>query len=266
MKVGVLNSVIGGRDDLDCFERARSIGCAGVEVMLLREHLRGTEKLETLRAARAATKLEIPSFVLDEHNLGGIASADAGVAAAAAADVRIAIAWAAELGVAVILIPFFVEAEIRHDAAFDRAVDALRELCPLASASGVVLAYEGTLPAARVHALAERIGSAARCSTAASKTAGTRPRAAPCSTHTASGSPHSRATATSSRRRRISRTCGAASSSRLPSAHGWSRPVPAQGAASPTGPTTRTTGARSRGSCSRTPSISSCRRRRRTER
>jgi sugar phosphate isomerase/epimerase len=159
MKVGVLDSVIGGRDDLDRFERARSIDCAGIEVMLLRTHLRGTEKPGSLRAAQAATGLEIPTFVLDEHNFGGIASPDASVAAAAADDVRTAIAWAAELGVGAVLIPFFVEAELRDDAAFERAVAAFRALCPLAVERGVVLAYEGTLPAARVRALAERVGS-----------------------------------------------------------------------------------------------------------
>jgi sugar phosphate isomerase/epimerase len=161
MKVGVLDSVIGGRDDLDRFERARSIGCAGIEVMLLGTHLRGTEKPGSLRAAQAATGLDIPTFILDEHNLGGIASPDASVATAAADDVRTAIAWAAELGAGAVLIPFFVEAELRDDAAFERAVAAFRALCPVAAERGVVLAYEGTLPAARVRALAERVGSPA---------------------------------------------------------------------------------------------------------
>jgi sugar phosphate isomerase/epimerase len=161
VKVGVLDSVIGGRDDRDAFERARSIGCEGVEVMLFGRHLRGGDKPAAVREARAATGLEIPAFVLDEHNFGGIASPDPGTAAAAAEDVRVAIAWAAELGVGAVLIPFFVEAEIRDDAAFDRAVAAFRELCPLAAERGVVLAYEGTLPAARVLALAERVASPA---------------------------------------------------------------------------------------------------------
>ena len=54
MKVGVLDSVIGGRDDLDRFERARSIGCAGIEVMLLKRHLRDAQKPAGLRAAQVA--------------------------------------------------------------------------------------------------------------------------------------------------------------------------------------------------------------------
>jgi sugar phosphate isomerase/epimerase len=161
MKVGALDSVVGGRDDLDSFERARSIGCSGLEVMLLSRHLRDTEKPAALRAAQAATGLEIPTFVLDEHNFGGIAAPDRSVAAAAAAEVRTAVAWAGELGVGAVLIPFFVEAELRDDAAFERAVTAFRELCPHAAAQGVTLAYEGTLPAVRVRALAEQVGSPA---------------------------------------------------------------------------------------------------------
>jgi len=161
VQIGILDSVVGGRDELDSFERARSIGCTGIEVMLLRKHFRRADKPVALRAAQASTGLEIPTFVLDEHNFGGIASPDASIAAAAAEEVRIAIAWAAELGVGAVLIPFFVDAELRDEAAFDRAVTALRELCPLAAENGVVLAYEGTLPAARVRALAERVGSPA---------------------------------------------------------------------------------------------------------
>ena len=81
MRVGVLDSVIGGRDDLDAFERARGAGCTGVEVMLLTRHLRGAGKPASLRAAKAATGLAIPTFVLDEHNFGGIASPDPSLAA-----------------------------------------------------------------------------------------------------------------------------------------------------------------------------------------
>src|SRR5690348_2969938 len=126
MRVGVLDSVIGGRDDADAFERALAIGCDGVEVMLFRRHLRDRGKREALGRARAATGLEIPTFVLDEHNFGGIAAADGSVASAAAEDVRVAVAWAAELGVGAVLVPFFVEAEIRDDETFERAAAAFR--------------------------------------------------------------------------------------------------------------------------------------------
>src|SRR5262249_31249144 len=161
MKIGVLDSVIGGRDELDQFERARGIGCAGVEVILRRRQLRDPGTPAVLRAAKAATGLEIPAFVLDEHNLGGIASSEDGTAAAAADDVRVAIEWAAELGAGAILVPFFAQAELRDDAAVERVAAAFRDLCPLAAARGIVLAYEGTLPASRVRALAGRVGSPA---------------------------------------------------------------------------------------------------------
>src|SRR5947208_60921 len=72
MQVGVLDSVVGGRDELDRFERARSVGCTGIEVMLLRRHLRDAGTPAALRAAQAATGLELPTFVLDEPNLGGL--------------------------------------------------------------------------------------------------------------------------------------------------------------------------------------------------
>src|SRR5207253_2124360 len=123
MKAAVMDEVIGGRDDADVFERARRAGFAGVEVDLRRAR----------RSARASAGLAIPSLVLGEHNHGGIADADPAVARAAAHDVRDAIERAAELGADVVLVPFFLDAELRDEAAVDRCAAAFRELCPVAA-------------------------------------------------------------------------------------------------------------------------------------
>ena len=163
LRAGVLDSVVGGSDDRSTFHRARWAGFAGVEATLSARDLKGEgrDRLRTLERASASSGLAVSSFVLDHHNLGGIADADPRVAAGAAEEVRVAIAWAAELGAGAILVPFFGHAELLTESDRVRAVSAFRALCPLASAAGISLLYEGSLPATEVARLAQEIGSPA---------------------------------------------------------------------------------------------------------
>jgi sugar phosphate isomerase/epimerase len=153
----------GGRDVGTLFERARRLGFAGVEVVLLRQDLSGPgrRRLGELRRAVVATGLRVPSLVLDEHNAGGIASPDPAVAMAAADDVGAAVAWAAELGADAVLVPFFGQAVLVDADDLDRAAAAFRALCPAAERAGVQLLYEGLLPSSRVRALAAAVSSPA---------------------------------------------------------------------------------------------------------
>jgi len=160
-KAGILDSAVGGAGDAAAFDRARWAGFGGVEATLSRVDLAGGERLATLRRAREATSLEIPSFVLEHHNLGGIADADERIAALAADEVRTAVAWAGELGARALLVPFFARAEIVGEEEFRRAVDAFRALCPAAERAGVRLLYEGTLPAHEILRLADEVRSPA---------------------------------------------------------------------------------------------------------
>jgi hypothetical protein len=91
MRAGVVDTVLrrGGDDDAAVFERARQLGFTGVEVVLRRGDLE-SGRLESLRRARVATGVEVPSLVLGFHNEdGGIADAEPGVARRAAGDVRL---------------------------------------------------------------------------------------------------------------------------------------------------------------------------------
>jgi sugar phosphate isomerase/epimerase len=150
-------------DDAHTFAHAARLGFAGVEAVVRRAELRSPhgERLSRLRHASARTFVAIPSLVLAEHSDGGIADRDPSVARAAADDVRTALAWASELGADAILVPFFGAAELRGDDDIDRAVEALRLLCPAAEGAGVSLLYEGTLPAGAIRALTEGVGSPA---------------------------------------------------------------------------------------------------------
>src|ERR1700752_4586582 len=140
MRAGVVDTVLrrDGDDDAAVFERARRLGFAGVEVVLRRGDLEG------LRRARAAPGVEVPLLVLGLHNEdGGIADADPGAARRATDDVRASIGWARELGADVVLVPFFLRAELAGEADVDRCAEGFAALCPAAAAEGVTLCYEG---------------------------------------------------------------------------------------------------------------------------
>ena len=74
---------------------------------------------------------------------------------------RLAIGLAAELGADVVLIPFFLEAELHTDDDVDRCAAAFAALCPVAAERGVTLCFEGLLPAERIRQLAARVESPA---------------------------------------------------------------------------------------------------------
>lgn len=160
MRTAVLDSVLVTAGDV--FSDARRLGFSGIELTLERAKLRSAGadgELARLRRASEQSSLNIHALILAEHNHGGIAATSAETASAAVRDVEAAIEWAAALGAEVVLVPFFLEADLRSDADFDRCADAFAALCPLAERRGVTLCYEGLYPAARIRGLAERVAS-----------------------------------------------------------------------------------------------------------
>jgi sugar phosphate isomerase/epimerase len=157
MLPGVMEPVLPASDDDGRFREAKRLGFRGIEVVLSR---RALDRLEPLLRAQRQHGLAVPSLVLGEHSdLGGIADRDPAVAAEARRDLERAIEWAEQLGADAILVPFFGRAELRDDADLERAAVAFRPLCDRVAERGVTLCYEGTLPADRINALAERVGS-----------------------------------------------------------------------------------------------------------
>jgi L-ribulose-5-phosphate 3-epimerase len=162
MQVGVMDPVLEPSARGRIFELARQLTFSGVELVVQRDELASRDRLEHLLQEQTAAGLDVPSLVLAEHSdRGGIADADRIVAESAREDVKCAIGWASELRAGAILVPFFGRAELRGEADVDRATDAFRTLCRMAEEAGVVLCYEGTLPANAIHALAHRIASRA---------------------------------------------------------------------------------------------------------
>jgi L-ribulose-5-phosphate 3-epimerase len=154
-----MDPVIRAVYDDERFRQAKRLGFAGIEVVLSGLEL---ERLEALRRAEREHRVAVPSLVLADHSdRGGIADPDPTVAEHGREDVERSLQWAAELGADAILVPFFGRAELRDEADLQRAADAFRPLCERAGECGVTLCYEGTLPAERIRALAERVGSPA---------------------------------------------------------------------------------------------------------
>jgi sugar phosphate isomerase/epimerase len=164
MQVGVMDPVLEPSGRGRVFDLARRLTFDGVELVVGRDELASRERLEQLRNEKAESGLEVPSLVLGEHSdRGGIADTEPHVAERARDDVERAIAWSAELRAGAILVPFFGRAELRDGADLDRAAEAFRALCQTAAAAGVLLCYEGTLPADAIRLLADRVGSRAFC-------------------------------------------------------------------------------------------------------
>src|SRR4029453_14199385 len=68
MKAAVMDSAVGVADDDETFRLAKRLGFAGVEVVAVRDDLRSSDRLESLRRASAATVMAVPSLVLGEHS------------------------------------------------------------------------------------------------------------------------------------------------------------------------------------------------------
>jgi sugar phosphate isomerase/epimerase len=146
----------------DVFACAADVGFAGVEVVVAQDDLARPDLLAGLLAARERSGVAVPSLILGGHNVdGGLADPDTAVAARAFTEVLAAVEWAHPLGADVVLVPFFLAAEPADEDAIERCTGAFGELCPTAERAGVTLCFEGSLAAAELLRLAERIGSPA---------------------------------------------------------------------------------------------------------
>ena len=142
---------------------AARLGFAGIELTVERADLHEPEAglLRGRAQAAEAAGLEVHALVLGDHNHGGIAAEDRGTARRATEEVRTALGLAKSLGAGVVLVPFFLEAELRSDEDVERCTRAFTGLCPYAAERGVSLCFEGLLDAGRIRELAARVSSPA---------------------------------------------------------------------------------------------------------
>ena len=142
---------------------AARLGFAGIELTVERADLHEPEAglLRGRAQAAEAAGLEVHALVLGDHNHGGVAAEDRGTARRATEEVRTAVGLAKSLGAGVVLVPFFLQAELRSDEDVERCTRAFTELCPYAAERGVSLCFEGLLDAGRIRELAARVSSPA---------------------------------------------------------------------------------------------------------
>lgn len=157
MKFGAMDGVI-GKADVDTLQRAKRLGFDGVEINLKISDLE-TDRWKRLAGEALALGLEIPSAVLGEHNSGGLATwwrgkdADEEVAAAVRAT--------ADLGASTLLVPFFFFNEPKGRTHRDAVANRLKPLCASAATLGVVIAFEGVVPAEHLIEMSQLIASPA---------------------------------------------------------------------------------------------------------
>ncbi len=163
MKIGAVQHVFSNADtDLARFERAKTLGFAGIESDLTPEDLADPKqaRLASLKAAREATGVGIPSLCIGAHNDQGFIFAtwrgDQPVE-----EIRKAVQWCHELGVKALLVPFFAFNEPRNAVQRARVAEVLAPLCREAEALNVSICFEGLLPATQLWQIATQIGSPA---------------------------------------------------------------------------------------------------------
>jgi len=168
IQIGVMDVVLSGAmavgDEADAeaqmrarFDAAASLGFAGIELNLDLGPLKaGRFDGRALREQAAAAGLTIPSLVLGEHNGGGLATWFRGPGAEE--EVRLAVKACVATGAATLLVPFFFFNEPKGRAHQRMVAEKLKPLCAEAAAEGVVIAYEGVLPAERLLAMADHVG------------------------------------------------------------------------------------------------------------
>ncbi|MGI8916733.1 MAG: sugar phosphate isomerase/epimerase family protein [Chloroflexota bacterium] len=167
MRIGIVQGALDA-PDADIFALAAELGFEGLELLFTEkpesDPLWSTAGRIAVLARAHASNVAIPSLMLSALNRGGLANDDAQLQEQARRLVRGVIEAAPELRSRVILVPFFFRAHISDAAAMARTVAGLRELCPEAEHAGLVLAYEGQLPATEIIRLLNAVGSPAlRC-------------------------------------------------------------------------------------------------------
>ncbi len=160
MKIGIMQSILAGANDLEQFQHAARLGFRGVEAEISDADLDdpASTRLASLSNAKDRSGLEIPSICL-----GAAFRVKDDPASRDAAIVRIkrAADWAVELKAEVILLAYFFSNELKTGEDFEIAADGFKQLCAYAEGKGVKMTYEGTYAAEQLRALANAVASPA---------------------------------------------------------------------------------------------------------
>lgn len=160
MKLGTMQYILSGDNDVDRFAHAARLGFSGIEAEISRQDLKSaqTDRLSSLRLAKSRTGLAIPSLCLGGSLIG---SDDQAARQADITGAKWAVDWAVELGAKVILLAFFFDTDLKTPQSVSLAADGFRQICGYAKDKGVKITYEGTFTAEKVHELAKAVNSPA---------------------------------------------------------------------------------------------------------
>lgn len=116
---------------------------------------------EQLAAMADENDIQLPSLALNFLNDGNVSSSDPDDRERARDTLTQAIEAAADLDMSVVLVPFFVDAEISTNDDRKRTIEGIRAVADTAESAGVTLALENTLSAAENLRIREAIESPA---------------------------------------------------------------------------------------------------------
>jgi len=164
MRLGVLNTVVGGEPREESFARAAKAGSEGVEIQYGNAKDARTlsrKKLAAeMRKLAESSGLEIPSlslgFLCKKPSLVGTPED----VTKAQEQIATAISVAGEIGAGVVLVPFFGKNTIEVATELNRAVEALQDLSEKAEDAGVAIGVESKLHSAQRQFLLDSLAAA----------------------------------------------------------------------------------------------------------
>jgi len=159
-KIGACDWSLGRRQQVEALTLARQIGLDGVEVSFdggEKNDLRNADVRRAYQEAARRENVQLCSLAMGVLNRTPFASDPRGEQwVGEAIDVMV------QLGVSAILLPFFMQGEIKDDASLQKAtVQRLKRLAPRAEKAGVTLALETGLSADEHLRLLDAVGSPA---------------------------------------------------------------------------------------------------------
>lgn len=163
MRLGAVQHVFRGlTSDLERFHRTRAFGLDGIEPDLSIADLAdpGEARLASLKSARDASGVPIPSLCMGEHNSQGFVFA-VWRGQAPIDEVHKAVRWCQALGAQVLLVPFFFANEPRNEAQRRRMAETFGPICREAEQRGVTVCFEGLLTATQLWQVAAIVDSPA---------------------------------------------------------------------------------------------------------
>jgi len=163
MEYGIRDSLLPS-DGAEVVDDAAEVGAEGIELDVRDPDealVLSSDGRNRVRERVAATGIDVPSLCIGWLNRGALVADDDARRRRARETIERSVDAAASLGAGAVLVPFFGDGTPETDGEYDRAVEGLRSVAPVAETAGVTLALETPLSGEEDVELCEAVDSPA---------------------------------------------------------------------------------------------------------